>query len=174
MTQPHLLEQAKQGDPQAIAALMNKSLQPKDMTAYVERQGDHLDVVLKSDRIPNRQALTAFVEQGIHNLGVETIRSVTVSGQQLGASSSAWTEQLDLNPLIPEFEPEFADPVAANITFDNVTLDSDAEHAEHQPNGKEEREGGGRESEDARTPGGRKSRARGRGGVVWHRASLSS
>jgi len=106
MTQPHLLEQAKQGDAQAIAALMNKSLQPKGMTAYVERQGDHLEVVLKSDRIPNRQALTTFVEQGIQNLGVEAIRSVTISGQQIGATTSAWTERLDLAPLIPSFEPD--------------------------------------------------------------------
>lgn len=128
MTQSHLLEQAKQGDPQAIAALMNKSLQPKGMTAYVDRQGDHLEVVLRSDRIPNRQALTAFVEQGIHNLGIETIQSVTVSGQQIGASASAWTEKLYLSPLIPGFEPEDLSLTGTGANFDSEfdTLDADA------------------------------------------------
>ncbi|GAB4384037.1 MAG: hypothetical protein Kow00121_46970 [Elainellaceae cyanobacterium] len=106
MTQPHLIEQAKQGDPQAIAALMNKSLQPKGMTALVERRGDYLEVVLEAERVPNRQALTAFVEKGIHNLGIGSIRSIRVLGQQIGAEAPAWTHDLDLQTFTPEFEPE--------------------------------------------------------------------
>ncbi|WP_242063438.1 hypothetical protein [Nostoc sp. FACHB-892] len=35
MTQPNLLELAKQGDAQAIASLMNRQLQPKGITAKV-------------------------------------------------------------------------------------------------------------------------------------------
>jgi formylglycine-generating enzyme required for sulfatase activity len=94
MTEPFLLEQAKQGDPQAIAALMNNALQPKGMTAYVERQGDRLEVVLKAERIPNRQSLTDFVERGIETLGVQDIRIIEVSGQQFYAASPAWTQEL--------------------------------------------------------------------------------
>ncbi|WP_279239702.1 hypothetical protein [Scytonema sp. UIC 10036] len=33
MTQPDLLELAKQGDPKAIALLINRQLQPKSITA---------------------------------------------------------------------------------------------------------------------------------------------
>jgi hypothetical protein len=123
MTQPHLLEQAKQGDPQAIESLMNKSLQPKGMTAHVERQGDHLEVLLEADRVPNRQALTAFVEKGIQNLGIETIASVTVSGQQTGAAT-AWSQKLYLDPLIPGFEPEAPSPTETTSHFDGSDFDS--------------------------------------------------
>ncbi|WP_277926746.1 MULTISPECIES: hypothetical protein [Nostoc] len=35
MTQPNLLELAKQGDAQAIASLINRQLQPKGITAKV-------------------------------------------------------------------------------------------------------------------------------------------
>ncbi|NJR66489.1 MAG: hypothetical protein HC772_16080, partial [Leptolyngbyaceae cyanobacterium CRU_2_3] len=101
MTQPHVLELAKQGDPQAIATLMNQSLQPRGMTATVERQGEVLEVVLEADRVPNRDALTAFVQKGIGNLGVESIQSVRIIGQQAGAILPAWMQELDLM-AIPE------------------------------------------------------------------------
>jgi hypothetical protein len=104
MTQPFLLEQAKQGDPQAIAALMNNALQPKGMTAYVERQGDHLNVVLKADRIPNRQSLTDFVERGIQTLDIPSIKTVRVAGQQIGAASPAWEQDLFFESFLPGFD----------------------------------------------------------------------
>jgi hypothetical protein len=107
MTQLDLIEQAKQGDPSAIAALMNKSLQPKGMTALVDRHDDRLEVTLAAERVPNRQALTAFVEKGISNLGIQIIKSVRVMGQQIGAESPAWTHELHLQTPTPEFEPEF-------------------------------------------------------------------
>lgn len=116
MTQLHLIEQAKQGDPQAIAALMNKSLQPKGMTALVNRQGDCLEVILEAERIPNRQALTTFVQKGIHNLEIESIRSIRVLGQQIGAATPAWTQELDLLAT-SEFEPE-SDFVSSSLTAD--------------------------------------------------------
>ena len=96
MTQPHILELAKQGDPEAIALLMNQSLQPRGMTATVERQEDLLEVVLEAERVPSREALTAFVQKGIANLGVESIRFVRIVGQQSGAMLPAWMQELDL------------------------------------------------------------------------------
>ncbi|MBF2000744.1 MAG: hypothetical protein IGS38_08520 [Synechococcales cyanobacterium M58_A2018_015] len=112
MTQANLLELAKQGDPQAIAALMNQSLQSKGMMATVERQGDELEVILEAERVPNRQALTAFVQQGIHNLGMQSIRSIRILGQQIGAGSPAWMQELIIDsaatgtPLIIQPETE--------------------------------------------------------------------
>lgn len=103
MTDSNLLELAKLGDPQAIAALMNQSLQSRGMNAIVERQGDCLEVTLEAERIPNRQALTAFVQQGINNLGIRSITSIRIVGQQVGASYPAWMQEVQLgaqgNPL---------------------------------------------------------------------------
>ena len=96
MTQPHILELAKQGDPNAIATLMNQSLKPRGMTARVGRQEKVLEVVLEAERVPNREALTAFVQKGIDNLGVESIRSMRIIGQQVGATFPAWMQELHL------------------------------------------------------------------------------
>lgn len=123
MTQLHLIEQAKQGDPSAIAALMNKSLQPKGMTATVNRYADRLEVTLEAERVPNRQALTAFVEKGISNLGLQMIQSVKVSGQQIGAESPAWSHELYLETPTPEFEPDAsAEQITSSVEMHTAEL----------------------------------------------------
>jgi len=123
MAEPRLIELAQQGDPQAIAALMNQSLHPKGMTATVERLGDALEVRLEADRIPNRQALTAFVEKGIHNLGIESIRSIRILGQQTGAGFPAWMQELylEVSPvdsldILPETTPPPAEPELPDLS----------------------------------------------------------
>ncbi|MFQ3616453.1 MAG: hypothetical protein SNJ57_12360 [Cyanobacteriota bacterium] len=97
MAQTNLLELAKQGDPQAIATLMNRSLQPRGMTALVSRQGNCLYVLLQAEQVPNRQVLTAFVQNGISNLGVSSIQLVKISGQQFGMAEPAWTQDLQID-----------------------------------------------------------------------------
>lgn len=101
MTDSNLIEQAKLGDPQAIAALMNQSLEPRGMRASVDRQGDCLEVLLEAERIPNRQSLTTFVQKGINNLGMQSIRSIRILGQQFGASYPAWMQELQLDATSP-------------------------------------------------------------------------
>jgi cytoskeletal protein RodZ len=105
MTQPNLLELAKQGDPQAIATLMNRSLQPKGMTASVDVRGDRLQVLLESAQVANRQALTAFVRNGITSLGLKSMHSIEIISRQTGRSDAAWTEQIFLQPDRPT-EPD--------------------------------------------------------------------
>ncbi|NJO79960.1 MAG: hypothetical protein HC827_16550 [Cyanobacteria bacterium RM1_2_2] len=75
---------------------MNQSLQSRGMSATVDRQGERLEVILAAERVPNRQALTAFVQQGIHNLGIQSIASVRIVGQQIGASYPAWMQEIQL------------------------------------------------------------------------------
>jgi len=118
MTQSNLLELAQQGDPQAIAALMNQSLQPRGMTATVERAGDSLSVLLEADQVPNRQTLTAFVRRGISNLGIESIRSVKVLGQQTGTNLPVWTQDLTLE--LPTTAAEAIDAVDLSPTADSM------------------------------------------------------
>jgi hypothetical protein len=118
MTQSNLLELAQQGDPQAIAALMNQSLQPRGMTATVERAGDSLSVLLEADQVPNRQTLTAFVYRGISNLGVGSIRSVKVLGQQTGTNLPVWTQDLTLE--LPTTAADAIDAVDLSPTVDSM------------------------------------------------------
>jgi hypothetical protein len=55
MTQPDLLALAKQGNPKAIAALLNRSLQAKGITAKAKlKENGYLQVMLESSQIPSR------------------------------------------------------------------------------------------------------------------------
>lgn len=97
MTQPNLLDSAKQGDPEAIAKLMNFTLQPKGITAEAQRQGDCLEVFLTSNRALNSTALVSFVQKGITNLGVLSIQTVKVYGKKVGEDSPAWAERFEIS-----------------------------------------------------------------------------
>lgn len=95
-TQPNLLELAKQGNPKAIATLMNRQLQTKGITAKVVLKNSCLQVLLESAQVPNQQTLVAFVRKGITSLGCESIQSVRVYGRQIGEEVPDWSQEFEL------------------------------------------------------------------------------
>jgi len=54
----NLLELAKQGNPNAIAILINRSLQPKGITAKAGISKNCPQIMLESNQVPDKQALT--------------------------------------------------------------------------------------------------------------------
>ena len=84
MTQTNILELAKQGDIKAIAALMNRQLQPKGITAKVALKDSCLQIMLESVEVPDQQALVTFICKGITGLGAELIEKVKIYGLQTG------------------------------------------------------------------------------------------
>jgi hypothetical protein len=96
MTQPNLLELAKQGDAQAIASLMNRQLQPKGITVKVALKDACLQIMLESAQVPNQQALVAFIRKGITGLGAASIARVKIYGRQAGEDLTVWTEEFEL------------------------------------------------------------------------------
>jgi hypothetical protein len=103
MTQQNILEQAKQGNAQAIADLMNRTLQPKGITAKASLKDDCLRVMLESEQVPNEQMAIAFVEKGMKGLGVRSIHRVQIYGRQAGEELPAWNHELSLSE--PPIEP---------------------------------------------------------------------
>lgn len=104
MAQNPLVEQAKQGNVNAIASLMNRLLKSQGMLANVEREGDRLDVLIESDlrslddevRIPKRQVLVGMIKKWFVTLEVQTVNSISISWQQTGFDTPAWTEEIYL------------------------------------------------------------------------------
>lgn len=80
----NLLKLAKQGNPNAIATLINCSLQPKGITAKASISENCLQILLESNQVPDKQALTTFVTRGIANLKIETIKTLRIFGKQKG------------------------------------------------------------------------------------------
>jgi len=106
MAEPNTLKLAKQGNPKAIAAMINRSLRAKHIVAKVNRKDDCLQVLVESAQIPNQKAMVSFIRQGLTKLGIETIKTVQVYGRQKGQDSFAWTQSFDI---------EFSPPQVADV-----------------------------------------------------------
>lgn len=96
MIQGNLLELAKQGNALAIASLINRSLQPKGITAKVHLTDFCLQVMLESPQIPNQVALVEFIQKGLTGLGADTIEKVKVYGRKTGEDFPAWNQEFVL------------------------------------------------------------------------------
>ncbi|NJN62153.1 MAG: hypothetical protein HC795_12025 [Coleofasciculaceae cyanobacterium RL_1_1] len=93
----NLMEQARQGDPKAIAALMNRSTEPKGISVKATRDGNCLQVLLEGENVPARDATLSFVRQGMANLGIASIAIVKVFGRQVGQDTPVWQEEIILD-----------------------------------------------------------------------------
>jgi hypothetical protein len=109
MTQENLRQLAKQGNPKALATIINQSLKSKSITAKVGLKDDCLQVLLESAKIPNQQAMVSFIRNGLTRLEVESIKTVKVYGRQLGEESPAWNQAFE---MMPEVEmPSIPEPM---------------------------------------------------------------
>jgi len=84
MSQQNPLELAKQGNPNAIAALINRNLKPKGVTAKVSRKDDCLRVMIESNEVPNQDSLVEFIRSGVLKLDVSGINTLQIFGRQVG------------------------------------------------------------------------------------------
>jgi hypothetical protein len=96
VNQPTLLEKARQGDDEAIAAVLNYLLKDRNITATVAIKGNRLLVLLKSASVPEQESSVAVVRKLMQQLNVESIQFVEVYGKEIGQQSTAWRESLDL------------------------------------------------------------------------------
>jgi hypothetical protein len=96
-TQENLLELSRQGDPEAIAALISRSLQPKGIRTEAEIDEDCLHLFLESNSVPAQAQLVPFIRNGMTSLGAESIRTVRIYGRQKGQRQAIWQETVDLD-----------------------------------------------------------------------------
>ena len=96
MTQPNILELAKQGDAKAIALLLNRQLQAKGITAAASLKDGCLQVMLEATAAPSQQALAGWVSKSIAGLGAQSIEKVKVYGRQTGAKVPAWSQEFEV------------------------------------------------------------------------------
>lgn len=97
MTQPHLLELAKQGEPRAISALLNQHLKYQGIRSKVALKDSCLHVLLESEeQVPDRYQMVDFVRVKLVNLESETIARAIVYGRQQGQEKPAWNQEFAL------------------------------------------------------------------------------
>jgi len=93
----HLKQQAKIGDPQAIAILMNRSFQRRGVTASVTTKGSCLQVLLESSEIPQQSTFVSMIWMGIHKLAIAHIYTVEIYGKQVGEEIPCWSYKIYLD-----------------------------------------------------------------------------
>jgi hypothetical protein len=93
-----LLEQLKQGEPVAIATLLNRYLEPKGVKAQAALQDSRLHLVLESPQsAPNQDVYTAYIQHGV--VGIKEIAGwsndrfscIVLFGRQLDKKRPTWT-----------------------------------------------------------------------------------
>jgi hypothetical protein len=93
---PQQRELAKQGDPEAIATLLNAALVEQDMTVQVSWQNYCLHVLLQAKTVPDQGTTLATIHRELILLDSFLIQKVVVQGQAWGSEISAWQEEFEL------------------------------------------------------------------------------
>lgn len=96
MAEENLRELAKQGNAKAIAVLLNRPLQAKNINAKVSRQDDCLQILLESVKIPNPNVMVSFIQKGLTNLGITSITTVKIDSYKTGENSPAWSQTFEI------------------------------------------------------------------------------
>ncbi|MGI0487508.1 cytochrome D1 domain-containing protein [Pantanalinema rosaneae CENA516] len=109
MAQSSLLQLARAGNADAIAALMNASLQAIGVSARAVLRDGNLHILLESDRMLAQLPSIQFIQRGISRLGIGWVSSAIVYGRLVGQSSPIWVQRIDLRTT-PLVNPFFLEP----------------------------------------------------------------
>jgi uncharacterized protein (DUF697 family) len=98
-SQSSLLELARKGDVKAIAGVMNYLLEDKGLKVAVNIKGECLLVVLQAERIPEQEESITYLRKVLDQINLNTIKQVKVFARRNGSTFTAWTQDLNLEPL---------------------------------------------------------------------------
>jgi hypothetical protein len=125
-----VLFRARQGDPVAIARLINTRLEPQDISATVEQIGDRLLIIYHSSHDLPASSLVRFSQNGVQGLGLQTINTVQIMGCKTGCNRPLWQTEFQLHAFssgraaVSHFQPS---PLPPQIVEPPLTP------ASHQP-----------------------------------------
>jgi hypothetical protein len=115
-----LLQLAKQGDANAIAVLINKSLNLERITAKVRRRDNLLQIVLESSEVPDQNRLVEIIQSGIVKLEVSGINTLEIFGRKTGEKGPAWGRKVSLTTqkisATSNPQPQKQDTVSPKLT----------------------------------------------------------
>jgi hypothetical protein len=91
------LDLAKQGNADAIAALLNQSLKSKGINIIGKVSNGCLTLVAESQEAPDKTFLKEFISKGLHSLKPASINRVVIQGKVTGKVHPVWRENIDLS-----------------------------------------------------------------------------
>lgn len=120
---PTVQQAAKQGNPQAIAILLNRQLQPKGITAKISVKASCLQIMLEAAAVPNQKGLVTSLKKWIDTLGIDSIQGVQIYAKQTGEDIPAWNDSFEVVRQLED--PKVADAVISR-TVATETSKNDA------------------------------------------------
>ncbi|HAN46410.1 MAG TPA: hypothetical protein DCQ32_07640 [Cyanobacteria bacterium UBA8156] len=96
MSTNDVLTRAKQGDADAIAALIDRSLRPKGIAVSAAYQGDRLEIVVRARQHPNRRILLSLVQRGMESLAPAQVERVDLVACSNTDDSVFWRARFEL------------------------------------------------------------------------------
>ncbi|MGP1383226.1 MAG: CapA family protein [Thainema sp.] len=103
--QQQVLAQARQGNTQAIASILNQAFVLEQVWATVSKQGDRLHIHLESSHVPERTLHVHTTRAVLLCLGLPNIRVVQIYGHRAGDEQPDWQEEILLDaqpaPVVP-------------------------------------------------------------------------
>ena len=113
-THPVLLKLARQGDPRAIAALMNDALREQDIWVKATRNDRSLQVMLKAPRALNQSTCVAFLRWGMARLQSVTIDHIYLYAWQTYGDFPDWVTDFSLEQ--PEPRPTESETIEVAVS----------------------------------------------------------
>lgn len=128
MTQPSISELAKQGNPNAIASLITRSLSPQGITAKASLKGNCLRVMLESLQVPDQEKTVQFIHKNLTKLKIKSIKTVKIYGKQVEQDFPAWSNDFDLESQVSVEAklPDFSDSIGVASEPSQKNCDSEA------------------------------------------------
>ena len=99
-----ILQLAKQGDPKAIAVLLNRHLNQQKVVTKVVSKEDCLKILVEADQLPQEEAICSFIEKGISRLNPTGITTINVYGKINSEEKPSWQRKIALSSLIVSSE----------------------------------------------------------------------
>lgn len=131
------IDASAQTDVNAIANLLNQTLQPQGIAAKAALKDVCLQIMLESAQVPDRQLVVPLIRDQLIDLDIQSGKKVKIYGRQIGEDFPDWQHEFDLEEqvnlpllateaavevqpsiLIPELEQEQHSSQAAQVSPD--------------------------------------------------------
>ncbi|MBW4514884.1 MAG: hypothetical protein KME11_06625 [Timaviella obliquedivisa GSE-PSE-MK23-08B] len=111
MASSEVLSLAKQGDPAAIASLMNQVTKPLGISVRVKNQDHCLHLLFEGESTPEQPIAVSFVRSSIEVLKIHSLKTIMVYGRQKNSHHHAWHEVIQSQFYV---EPVLTTPDSAD------------------------------------------------------------
>ena len=138
MNQQNILELAKQGNPNAIATLVEKALGKKGITAKAGLENNCLHLLLEAPQLLDSQACIRVIEKGMQRLKPASIEAIALYGRRLGHQSPDWTRPISFDkPTPPPSETPISvtpEDIETPISVTPEDIETNCEFVDVEPN----------------------------------------